>query len=169
MAGRTSGLSPGRRVTVAPVRPFRPERSLEPAGFQAQLADRIAARLLESALADSLIERVLQALVRSPALEQLLTQAVAELERSPAVDALVDRQVERVLVELERSVAVAALVQAQAARYLAHLEAHPEQVRRIVQGQSRSAIEELTDGIRGRALAADDAVDAWARRLLGRR
>ncbi|MGZ6135419.1 MAG: hypothetical protein ACXWK9_13270 [Myxococcaceae bacterium] len=147
---------------------FRSERSIEPAGFQAQLADRIAARLLDSPLADALIERVLQALVRSPALEQLLTQAVTELERSPAVDALVDRQVDRVLVALERSDAVAALVQAQASRYLQHLEAHPEQIRRIVQGQSRNAIEELTEALRGRALAADDAVDAWARRLLGR-
>jgi len=150
------------------VRAFRSERSIEPHGVQAQLADRLAAALLESPLADALIERVLQALVRSPALEQLLTQAVSELERSPAVDALVDRQVERVLRGLEQSDAVTALVQAQAGRYLAHLEAHPEQVRRIVQGQSRSAVEELIDGIRGRALAADEAVDAWARRLLGR-
>ncbi len=147
---------------------FRSERSLEPAGFQAQLADRIAARLLDSPLADALINRVLQALVRSAALEQLLTTAVTELERSPAVDALVDRQVERVLRALERSDAVAALVQAQASAYLQHLEAHPEQIRRIVQGQSRNAIEELTEALRRRALEADDAVDAWARRLLGR-
>ena len=150
------------------MRSSRSERSIEPAGLQAQLADRIAARLLDSPLAEALIERVLQALVRSAALEQLATHVVTELERSPAVDALVDRQVERVLRALEKSDVVAALVQEQASRYLAHLEEHPERIRGLVQGQSRSAARELADGLRERALAADDAVDVLVRRLLRR-
>jgi len=150
------------------VRSARSERGIEPAGFQAQLADLIAAKLLDSFLADALIDRVLQALVRSPALEPLLAHVLSELERSPAVDALVDRQVERVLGALERSDALAALVQAQASRYLEQLESHPERIRRLVQGQSRSAIDELVDALRSRALAADDAVDGWVGRFLGR-
>lgn len=150
------------------MRSSRSERSIEPAGFQAQLADRIAARLLDSPLAEALIERVLQALVRSAALEQLATHVVAELEGSAAVDALVDRQVKRVLRALEQSDALAALVQEQASRYLAHLEEHPEGIRRLVQDQSRSAARELTDALRERALAGDDAVDALVRRLLRR-
>lgn len=168
MGGVTPALHLAERVTVLSMRSSRSERSIEPVGFQAQLADRIAARLLDSPLADALIDRVLQALVRSAALDPLLTHAVSELERSPEVDALVDRQVERVLVALERSDVLAALVQAQASRYLESLEAHPERIRRLVQRQSRTAIEELTDALRTRALAADDAVDAWVRRLVGR-
>lgn len=151
------------------MRPWRSERDVEPAGFQAQLADLIAARLLDSPLADALIERVLQALVRSTALDRFTSHVVAELEQSPAVDALVDRQVQRVLGALERSPALAVLVEQQASRYLEHLEEHPERIRRLVQDQSRGAARELRDGLREHALAADDAVDALVRRVLRRR
>ena len=52
---------------------------------------------------------------------------------------------------------------------LERLAAEPEQVRNIVQGQSRGMVEELTQTARARAVAGDEAVDRFFARLLRRR
>jgi len=142
--------------SASPVRP----------GLSAQLADALATRLLESTAAEAVVEQVLRALIRSPALQTFTSELLAELETSSALDALVDKQVERILRELETSETLRTLVQEQATSYLAHLEAHPERIRRLVRTESRGAMTDFLDGLRGRAMAADDAVDQFARRVL---
>jgi len=157
---RRSSASPG---LDAP-RPAIGERE----GITNRLADALVTRLLETGLAESLIDGVVEALMRGPMLERLASKVLHDLEASPAVDALVDRQVERVLPALERSEALQSLIREQAGIYLQFLEAHPEQVRRLVQQESRGVLREFGDGLRARAVSGDDRVEAWARRALGR-
>lgn len=52
---------------------------------------------------------------------------------------------------------------------LERLAAEPEQVRAIVQGQSRGMVDELTTTVRSRAETGDEAVDRLVARLLHRR
>jgi hypothetical protein len=52
---------------------------------------------------------------------------------------------------------------------LERLAAEPDQVRAIVQGQSRGLVDELTATVRSRAETGDDAVDRLVGRLLHRR
>jgi hypothetical protein len=137
-------------------------------GLTTQLADAAIRRFLETPLADSVIERVVQALMRSGELERLITKVVTDLETSPAVQSLVDRQVERVLAELRESDAVQALIREQAGQYLRYLGEHPDPVQRLIQEQSRGVLDDFLHALRVRALAADDAVDGWVRRVLGR-
>lgn len=140
----------------------------ERGGLGAQLADALAARLLESTAAEAFVEQVLRALIRSPALQDFTSQLLGELQVSSALDALVDRQVERVLRELQASETLSKLVQDVVTNYLAYLELHPEGLRRVVQLQSRGAVQEFLDGLRERARATDDALDSVARRVLGK-
>lgn len=125
-------------------------------------------RLLESPVADTLIERVVQALMRSGELDRLVTKIVADLEASPVVDSLVDRQIERVMEALRQSAALQALIQEQVGAYLLHLGEHPEPVQRLIQEQSRGVVDEFLSALRQRALEADDTVDGWVRRAVGR-
>jgi len=106
---------------------------------------------METRLAEALLDRVLQS-----------------LQGNPAVDALVDRQVGRVLQALAKSDALRQLVREQADAYLKHLTANPEPVRELIQDQSRGMVRDILAGVRARAVVADDAVDAWVRRTLGR-
>ena len=135
-------------------------------GLSAQVADALAARLLESTPAEAIVEQVLHAVIRSPALQAFTSELLAELETSSAMHALVDKQVDRILRELETSEPLRKLVQEQATSYLAHLEAHPERIRRLVRTESRGAMTDFFDGLRERAMAADDALDQFARRVL---
>jgi hypothetical protein len=140
----------------------------EPAGPGAQIVDRFAARLLETNSADAVIERIVDALLRGEAIERLTARVAVVVEHSAEVDALLDSKVVRMLQALEQSDALASLVEAQASRYLAKLEEHPERIRALLQRQSRDALTQLLDSIRARARAADDALDALARRVLRR-
>lgn len=144
------------------------EPTREPAGFTTQLADAVIRRVLDSTVAEILIERIIQALIRSGELDRLVTKVLADLEESPAVDSLVDRQVERVLKALQESGALQALIQEQAGAYLVHLGEHPAPVQRLIQEQSRGVVDEFLSALRKRALSADDTVDGWVRRALGR-
>jgi len=146
-----------------PVEPVR-----ERPGLTTQLADAAIRRFLETPLADALIERVVQALMRSPELDRLVTKVVADLEGNPVVDSLVDRQVDRVLEAVREDEALQLLIREQAGRYLQHLGEHPEPVQRLIQEQSRGVVDDFLTGLREHALAADDAVDRWVRRALGR-
>ena len=137
-------------------------------GLTTQLADAIIRRLLESPLAETLIERVVQALMRSGELDRLVTKVVADLEAERVVDSLVDRQIGRVLEALRESAAVQALIREQAGAYLVHLGEHPQPVQRLIREQSRGVVDEFLTALRERALAADDTVDGWVRRALGR-
>ncbi|HVP60222.1 MAG TPA: hypothetical protein VMT11_06670 [Myxococcaceae bacterium] len=137
-------------------------------GLTTQIADALIRRFLETPVADALIERVVQALMRSPELDQLVTQVVADLEASPVVDSLVDRQIARVLEELRESEDLQLLIRKQAGEYLQHLGEHPEPVQRLIREQSRGVVDEFLAALRERALAADDTVDGWVRRALGR-
>ena len=156
----------GRRANRTIELPEQPPR--EPQGLTTQLADAVVRRLLETPLADTLIYRVVEALTRSAALERLVLKVVTDLEASPAVEALVDRQVVRVMEALRESEGLRLLIQEQAGDYLEHLGRHPEPVQRLIQEQSRGVVREWRDTLRERALAADDVVDTWARRVLGR-
>ena len=60
------------------------------------------------------------------------------------------------------------LVREQVDVYLQYLTAHPEPVRELIQDQSRGMVRDILAGVRARAVVADDAVDAWVRRTLGR-
>jgi hypothetical protein len=137
-------------------------------GTTNRMADALVTRLLETGLAESLIDGVVEALMRGPMLERLILKVIGDLETSPAVDALADRQVNRVLDALQQSEALQSLIRKQAGAYLQYLESHPEQVRRLVQQESRGVFIEFRDGLRARAFSADDRLEAWAQRALGR-
>jgi len=137
-------------------------------GLATQLADAAIRRFLETPVADALIEHVVQALMRSPELDRLVTSVVAGLERNRVVDTLVDGQMDRVLGALRENEALQLLIREQAGRYLQHLGEHPEPVQRLIQEQSRGVVDDFLTGLREHALAADDAVDGWVRRALGR-
>jgi hypothetical protein len=155
---RTGGERDGRGLEVP-----------APAGLAERVADALVGRLLDTRLADSVVDRVVETLMRSEALERLITKVVRDLETSQAVNALVDRQVERVLTELVESDAVRALIRAQAGDYLEYLGEHPQPVRRLLQDQSRGVLRELQDRLIERSASADDRLEAWVHRALGRR
>jgi hypothetical protein len=136
------------------------------------------------------MERILAALTESRDLERLVVHLLRQPEVNGAVDELVDRQLDRILQELRESDAVRDLVREQADayvrhltehpgsiqelvreqvdRYLQHLTEHPEPVRQLIQDQSRGMLRDVQAMIRARAFVADDGVDAWIGRVLGR-
>lgn len=114
------------------------------------------------------MDRVLLALMESRNLDRLVVHLLAQPDVSRAVDEMVDRQVERVLRDLEDSEELERLVRQQVDASLAHLNEHPERVQQLLQDQSRGMAQELQATVRATALSADDAVDAWVRRVLRR-
>lgn len=89
-----------------------------------------------------------------------LSEEVADgLGRNPNVLRLVEQVVERIQWQVVDTVLPAVLER---------LAAEPEQVRAIVQGQSRGMVDELTTNVRTRAVTADEAVDRIVARLLRR-
>jgi hypothetical protein len=84
--------------------------------------------------------------------ERVIEALADRLSREPALLNFVDRMVEHLLpVVLER------------------LAAEPDQLREIVQGQSRGVADELTQAARSRAVAGDEAVDRFLTRVFRRR
>jgi len=147
----------------------RPERPPEErGGLGGRIEDALVTRLLETGLAERLIEGVVETLMKGPMLDQLIEKVILDIEASPAVDALVDRQIGRVLPALQESEALRSLIRHQAGAYLQHLERHPDQVRRLIQTESRGVLREFRDALRERASSGDDRVETWVRRVLGR-
>jgi hypothetical protein len=114
------------------------------------------------------MEQILVALTESRDVEQLVIHLLRQPAVNGVVDEIVDRQLERVLQELRRSEAVRELVREQVDIYLQHLTEHPEPVRQLIQDQSRGMLRDIQAMVRARAFVADDAVDAWIGRVLGR-
>jgi hypothetical protein len=114
------------------------------------------------------MDQILLALTESRNVEQLVIHLLRQPDVNGTVDELVDRQLGRVLQALRDSEALRELVREQVDAYLQHLTEHPEPVQQIIQDQSRGMIREIQATVRARAFAADDAVDAWVRRVLGR-
>lgn len=161
-----------------------------PAGLEARIADALVTRLVESRFSESLMQQVLAALTESRDVERLVTHLLRQPDVNATVDGLVDRQLERVVQELRRSEAVRELVREQADAYLRelvaqpeavqelvrqqvdlylqHLTANPEPVRQLIHDQSRGMLRDVQATVRARAFVADDVVDAWVRRALGR-
>jgi hypothetical protein len=137
-------------------------------GLEAKIADALVARLVESRFSEALMDQVLLALTESRNVEQLVIHLLRQPDVNGTVDELVDRQLGRVLQALRDSEALRELVREQVDAYLQHLTEHPEPVQQIIQDQSRGMIREIQATVRARAFAADDAVDAWVRRVLGR-
>ena len=137
-------------------------------GLEARIADALVTRLVESRLSEALMDQVLQALAENRNVEQLVVHLLQQPGVNGAVDGIVDRQLERVLASLRQSDEVRDLVREQVDAYLQYLTANPEPVRELIQDQSRGMIGDILAGIRARAVIADDAVDAWIRRTLGR-
>lgn len=89
-----------------------------------------------------------------------LAEAFADrLGREPAVLNLVDRVVDHVQWRVVDTVLPVVLER---------LAAEPDQVRAIVQGQSRGIVDEVTQAARSRAVAGDEAVAGFLARLLRR-
>jgi hypothetical protein len=137
-------------------------------GLEARIADALVSRLVESRFSEALMEQVLVALTESRDVEQLVIHLLRQPDVNGAVDAAVDRQLGRVLQTLRDSPALRDLVREQVDAYLQHLTEHPEPVRQLIQDQSRGMVREIQATVRARAVAADDAVDAWVRRVLRR-
>jgi hypothetical protein len=140
---------------------------VEPGALAAKLADALMGRILETRLVDSVIERVIESLMRSATLERLVAEVVADLETSPALNELVDRQMVRVLAALGESDALRKLIRDQADDYLEYLTEHPERVQPLVQDQSRGVAVEMRESIREYVMTLDDALESWARRVVG--
>jgi hypothetical protein len=139
-----------------------------PAGLEARIADALVTRLVESRFSEALMEQILVALTESRDVEQLVIHLLRQPAVNGAVDEIVDRQLERVLQELRGSEAVRELVREQVDIYLQHLTENPEPVRQLIQDQSRGMLRDIQAMLRARAFVADDAVDAWIGRVLGR-
>ena len=139
-----------------------------PAGLEARIADALVTRLVESRFSEALMEQVLVALTESRDVEQLVIHLLRQPEVNGTVDEIVDRQLERVLQELRGSEAVRELVREQVDIYLKHLTEHPEPIRQLIQDQSRGMLHDIQATVRARAFVADEAVDAWIGRVLGR-
>jgi hypothetical protein len=157
-SGRVRSSGTGERDGDVPRRP----------GLEARLADALVARLVESRLSEALMEQILLALTESKNVEQLVIHLLRQPDVNGTVDEIVDRQLGRVLQILRGSDEVRALVREQVDAYLQHLTEHPEPVRQLIQDQSRGMVREIQATVRARAFVADDAVDAWVRRVLGR-
>lgn len=165
-----------------------PARGL--AGLEARIADALVTRLVESRFSEALMQQVLAALTESRDVERLVTHLLRQPGVNATVDGIVDRQLERVVEELRRSEAVRELVREQADAYLRelvahpetvqelvrqqvdvylqHLTANPEPVRQLIHDQSRGMLRDVQSTVRARAFVADDALDAWVGRFLGR-
>jgi hypothetical protein len=139
-----------------------------PAGLEARLADALVTRLVESRFSEALMQQVLAALTESQDVERLVTHLLRQPGVNATVDEIVDRQLERVLQELRTSEAVRELVREQVDVYLQHLTANPEPVRQLIHDQSRGMLRDVQSTLRARAIVADDTVDAWVGRALGR-
>jgi hypothetical protein len=161
-----------------------------PAGLEARIADALVTRLVESRFSEALMEQVLAALTESRDVERLVTHLLRQPAVNGTVDDLVDRQLERVIRELRESDTVRDLVREQADAYLAylvahpesvqdlvrmqvdlylqHLTEHPEPVRQLIQDQSRGMLRDVQANVRARAFLADEVVDGWFGRVLGR-
>ena len=137
-------------------------------GLEARLADALVSRLVESRLSEALMDQVLRALSENRGVEQLVTHLLAQPGVNGAIDEMVDRQLGRVLQTLRESAELRELVREQVDAYLQHLTENPEPVRRLLQDQSRGMVQEIQAKVRARAFLADDAVDAWVRRVRGR-
>lgn len=143
-----------------------PARGL--AGLEARLADALVTRLVESRFSEALMQQILAALTESRDVERLVIHLLRQPDVNATVDTIVDRQLERVLQELRKSETVRELVREQVDAYLQHLTANPEPVRQLIHDQSRGMLRDFQANVRARAVVADDAVDAWVGRLLGR-
>jgi hypothetical protein len=137
-------------------------------GLEARLADALVSRLVESRFSEALMEQILVALTESRDVEKLVIHLLRQPDVNGAVDEIVDRQLGRLLQSLRDSEALRELVREQVDAYLLHLTEHPEPVRQLIQDQSRGMIREFLATVRARALVADDAVDAWVHRVLGK-
>ncbi len=136
------------------------------------------------------MEQILAALTESRDVERLVIHLLRQPDVNGTVDELVDQQLERVLPGLADSEAVRELVREQVDLYLQHIAAHPETVqqvvraqvdlylqhltenpepiRQLIQDQSRGMLRDVQATVRARAFVADDAVDEWIGRVLGR-
>jgi hypothetical protein len=125
-------------------------------------------------LVDRQLGRVLQELRKSEAVRELVReQADAYLQHLAAhpgsVQELVREQVDLYLQHLmAHPETVQQLVRTQVDLYLQHLTENPEAIRQLIQDQSRGMVRDVQATVRARAFVADDAVDAWVGRLLGR-
>lgn len=137
-------------------------------GLEARIADALVTRLVESRFSEALMEQILQALTESRDVEKLVVHLLGQPDVTGTVDALVDRQLGRVIENLRTSEALRELVREQVDLYLKHLTENPEAVRQLIQDQSRGMVREVQATVRARAYLADDAVDAWVHRVLGR-
>ncbi len=126
------------------------------------------------AIVDRQLGRVLEQLGKSDAVRELVrAQADAYLqhltENPESVQGLVREQVTLYLQHLTaHPETVQQLVRDQVDLYLQHLTEHPEPVRQLIQDQSRGMLRDVQATVRARAFVADDAVDAWVGRVLGR-
>jgi hypothetical protein len=125
-------------------------------------------------IVDRQLDRVLQELRKSDAVRELVReQADAYLQHLTAhpesVQELVRGQVDLYLQYLTaHPETVQQLVRNQVDLYLKHLTENPEAVRQLIQDQSRGMLRDVQATVRARAFVADDAVDAWVGRVLGR-
>ncbi|MEY2668064.1 MAG: hypothetical protein RJA59_702 [Pseudomonadota bacterium] len=134
--------------------------------------EQLVVRLLQQPGVDGSVEQLVVRLLQQPGVNGSVEQFVVHLLGQPgvnrAVDGIVDRQLERVLHSLRQSAELRDLVREQVDVYLKHLTANPEPIRELIQDQSRGMVRDILAGVRARAVVADDAVDAWVRRGLGR-
>jgi hypothetical protein len=143
-------------------------RRERPAGLEAKIADALVTRLVESRFSETLMEQILLALAENRDVERLVIHLLQQPGVNGTIDELVDRQLGRVIHSLRQNEELRELVREQVDLYLKHLTANPEPVRQLIQDQSRGLVREILATVRARAFVADDAVDAWVRRALGR-
>jgi hypothetical protein len=125
-------------------------------------------------LVDRQLDRVLPELAEGELVRELVRKQadgyVRHLIAHPGpVQELVREQVGLYLQHLAaHPEAVQQVVRAQVDLYLQHLTENPEPVRQLIQDQSRGMLRGIQMTVRARAYLADDAVDAWVERVLGR-
>jgi hypothetical protein len=127
------------------------------------------------ALTDRIAGSILTLAARQPALRELVQAEVAailpELATHPQVTGLVDAQVSQILPKLtshpEIREMVYALVQEQADRYMDYLEQDPDQIQRLVQGQSVGIVNDLLENVREQTVTADTVLERMVRRIFG--
>jgi hypothetical protein len=136
--------------------------------LEAKIADALVTRLVESRFSETLMEQILRALAQSPDVEGLVVHLLRQPGVNDAVDELVDRQLGRVLHALRQDEELRELVREQVDLYMQYLTANPEPVHQLIQDQSRGMVREILATVRATAFVADDAIDAWVRRVLGR-
>lgn len=189
-AGRAMRL--GQRVTGLGWRLTRPLRRNWFTRPLTAVWDRQAARLRDlgeavrepmrqeadarvQAVTARIVDAVLTLAARQPALRELVRAEVAavlpELADHPQVTALVDAQVTQILPKLATHPQIRErvydLVQAQADRYMDYLEQDPEQIQRLVQGQSVGIVNDLLENVREQTVTADTVLERMVRRIFG--